>query len=133
MTPEISIAVIAGLGLFLVSTLLWAVHRELLFSSSSKKIASGMSELPGALHQVERSLENVMSYMTRHSDDAKGQSAEIRDSLAETKRLVLDVERRLSDIIRDARIAPSVFNTQSSGHGAQSNQGGTVSDTIQEK
>lgn len=85
-----------------VAQLAWGVYREIHFASTIEKFGSGVSSLPPTVAVVERSLEKIAEQVDRQCTDEKERTQELRESVRETQRLVIDVERRISDLIRDA-------------------------------
>lgn len=103
MALDIWIVASIMLAMLLVLSVCWGVYREVHFSRVTSKLGRGIATLPRAIQQVEQSLNKMTDQLNRHCDDSRDKHNGLISTISDTKRLVLDVEHRLSEIIRDAR------------------------------
>jgi hypothetical protein len=110
MALDIWIAASILLATLLLLSICWSLYREYHFSRVTSKLGRGISSLPRAIQQVEQSLDKMTVQLNHHCDDARDQHHAMVVVISETKRLVLDVENRLSELIRDTRTEVNQYN-----------------------
>ena len=127
MMIDVWIAVCMLLGLTLIGCFLWGYYREKHFSAVTSKLARGISSLPKAMEQVDKAFVSLGEQLSDFCEAEGKHRDEYVEQIRSNRQLVLDIERRLSDLIRDLKNDHSrtnVYNTNA--HGGQTNQGQNV-------
>lgn len=95
---------------------LWLV-REFYFARTFERFSEGVSALPQAVSMLGVSVNNMTTDISRLQGNNKEGLRDLIDEVKECKRLVLDVETRISGLVRDTH------NQQGSIHIANSDSG----------
>lgn len=83
-----------------ILAVLWLV-REFYFARTFERFSSGVSALPQAVAMLDRSITSMTSDISRLQNLNKDGLRDLTDEVKECKRLVLDVETRISGLVRD--------------------------------
>lgn len=119
---------IAVLAIGLGAAVVWGVFREFYFSRTVNRISDGIQELPPTLGKLEESVRRLSVEMERAGKDGDSRMRFLSERLGESMRLIIDVENRVSGLIRDFRSQSGSNNYfhQSTSDNNQTNQGGDV-------
>jgi len=123
---DIWIVVAIVMAVIICCLVLWGMYRENHFSKVTNKLARGINSLPRAMEQIDNAFIRLGAQLSDLCDSEKGHREEYLEQIKSNRQLVLDVERRLAELVRDLRNErqANIYNTNATG--GQTNQGGNV-------
>ena len=125
---EATLLVVVVLSIAVFILMVIGVVRELHFHRTVQQFGNGISSLPPTLDKLESAITSLNSELERLSSDTHDRHRDLREQVSEAKRLTLDVESRVSGLIRDfhSRAGVHVHQSNVGTNKGQTNQGGSV-------
>lgn len=126
MMIDVWVVVSIVMAVVICCLVLWGVYREQHFSKVTSKLARGINSLPKAMEQIDVAFIRLGAQLSDLCTNEKGHREEYLEEIKSNRQLVLDVERRLAELVRDLRQErqANIYNTNATG--GQTNQGQNV-------
>jgi len=91
---------IGSIAVNVILAVLWLV-REFYFARTFERFSAGISALPHSVALLDRAISTLTGDISRLQGANKDGMHDLCDEVKECKRLVLDVETRISGLLRD--------------------------------